>query len=69
MNEAGLRMLADAAIAPDYQKEVSELLRKNREGRLTDGEEHRLDALLAEVDQLALLKAKALYALAQGRLS
>jgi hypothetical protein len=69
MNEAELCMLADGAIAPDDQKELSELLRKNRERRLTDGEERRLDALLAEVDQLALLKAKALYALAQGRLS
>lgn len=63
MGEAELRVLADAVFAPDRQKELSDLLRKNREEKLTKDEEQRLDALLAEVDQIALLKARALYTL------
>lgn len=63
MGEAELRVLADVVFAPDHQKELSDLLRKNREGRLTKDEERRLDTLLAEVDQVALLKARALYTL------
>ena len=63
MGEIELRVLADAVFAPDRQRELSDLLRKNREGKLTKDEEQRLDALLAEVDQVALLKARALYTL------
>jgi len=63
MGEAELRVLAHAILAPDYQEELSDLLRKNREGELTKKEERRLDALLADTDQVALLKARALYTL------
>lgn len=69
MGEAELRVLADVVFAPDHQKELSDLLCKNREGRLTKDEEQRLDALLAEVDQVALLKARALHTLAQEGLN
>ena len=63
MEEAELHVLADAVLATDRQEELSELLRKNRKDELTKGDEKRLDALLAKVDRLALLKAKALYTL------
>jgi hypothetical protein len=63
MGEAELRVLADAVFAPSRQKELDDLLRKNREGKLTQDEEQRLDTLLAETDQIALLKARALYTL------
>ncbi len=63
MGEAELRVLANAILAPDYQEELRDLLRKNREGELTKEETRRLDALLADADQVALLKARALYTL------
>jgi len=65
MSEAELHALANAVLAPDHQKELDDLLRKNREGELTETEEYRLDTLLAEADQIALLKARALYTLVQ----
>ncbi len=63
MGEAELRVLADVVFAPSRQKELDDLLHKNREGKLTQEEEQRLDTLLAETDQIALLKARALYTL------
>lgn len=63
MEEAELHVLADAVLAPDRQEELSDLLRENREGELTKEGEKKLDVLLAEVDRLALLKARALYTL------
>jgi hypothetical protein len=63
MEETELQVLADVVIASGRQKELNDLLRKNREGKLTKNGEQRLDVLLAEVDQIALLKARALYTL------
>lgn len=56
-----LRTLAEAVVAADHQQQLQALLAKNREGRLTPEEEQILDRLLAEADQVALLKARALY--------
>ena len=63
MGEAELQVIANAVFAPNRQKELDDLLHKNREGKLMQDEEQRLDTLLAEIDQIALLKARALYAL------
>ncbi len=63
MSEAELQVLVNAVFASNRQKELSDLLYKNCEEKLTQGEEQRLDTLLAEIDQIALLKARALYAL------
>ncbi len=63
MEEAELRVLADIVLAPDCQQELSDLLHKNHEEKLTKDEERRLNTLLAETDQVALLKARALYTL------
>ena len=63
MSEVELQVLANAVFASDRQKELNDLLYKNCEEKLTQGEEQRLDTLLAEIDQIMLLKARALYAL------
>lgn len=56
-----LQALADAVVAADRQQQIKMLLAKNRQETLTPDEESMLDALLSEADQVALLKARALY--------
>jgi hypothetical protein len=62
-NHEELQTLAGAVVAADRQQELQTLLDKNRQGSLTAQEQQRLDALLDEADQVALLKARALYTL------
>jgi pyruvate-formate lyase-activating enzyme len=61
MNLQELRALAEAIMAPDRQQQLAALLDKNRNGELSPEEQDSLDELLAEVDQVALLKARARY--------
>ena len=61
LSHAELQALADAVVAADRQQQLQALLAKNRQGTLTTEEEQTLDRLLAEADQVALLKARALY--------
>lgn len=63
ISEAELRVLAEAIVAPGHQRRLRTLLRKNREGCLSDKGREELDVLLDECDRVALLKAKALYTL------
>ena len=58
-----LRALAKIHLAIDEQHELNALLARNQEAILNPEEEGRLDALLAEVDELSVLKARALYTL------
>ena len=55
--------LAVAVVAPERQTEMRTLLEANREQILTADEETVMDSFLEEVDQVALLKARALYTL------
>jgi hypothetical protein len=48
-------------VAPDRQQQLKALLDKNRRGELTPEEQETLDEMLAEVDQVTLLKARAHY--------
>jgi hypothetical protein len=64
LSEGELRVLAEAVMAPAHQQRLQAMLRKNREEGLTPAEKEELDKLLKECDQVALLKAKALYTLA-----
>lgn len=68
MTESELRALAEAVVAPDRQQQMQSLLVANRTGALNPEEEATLDNLIDEVDQVALLKARAMYTLqlAQG---
>jgi len=63
LNLQELRVLAEAVVAPDHQERLRVLLEGNRSGVLASREQTELDSLLAEVDQVALLKARARYSM------
>lgn len=58
-----LEALANSALASEDQHYLNSLLLKNKESQLSDEESSNLDKLLARVDQLNLLKARAHYTL------
>jgi hypothetical protein len=60
-----LQALANVKLAPEEQEQLSSLLAKQNEGTLSQEDEARLDNLVAQVDQLTLVKAKAMYTLHQ----
>ena len=62
---AGLQALANARLAPTEQTRLDELLELNSAGKLADKELQELDAILQQVDELNLLKARAEYTLRQ----
>jgi hypothetical protein len=63
LSESELKALAEAVASPERQQRIQALLAANREGALSAEQEAALDTLLDEVDQVALLKARALYTL------
>ncbi len=63
LSESELRALAESALAPRHARRLKQLLRLNREKKLTRALKGELDALLQESDRVALLKAKASYTL------
>jgi hypothetical protein len=67
MSIAELSALAEAVVAPGNQANLQVLLEKNRLGALDPEEEAALDELLAQVDQVGLLKARAQYTLYLSR--
>lgn len=56
-----LQALANIKLAPEEQEQLSSLSAKQNEGELSQGEVAQLDNLIAQVDQLTLVKAKAMY--------
>ena len=58
-----LEALANSALAANDQQYLDSLLAKNKESQLSEEESQSLDKLLARVDQLNLLKARAHYTL------
>lgn len=65
VNETELVALSSAVVAPERQRRMRALLRKNTRGELGDEERQELDKLVGEADRIALLKAKAAYTLVQ----
>lgn len=67
LSKTELLALAQAVVAPDRQQKLNDALATNRETDLSDEARTSLDVLLDqllnEVDQIALLKARALYTL------
>ncbi|HEY5871334.1 MAG TPA: hypothetical protein VI542_38150 [Candidatus Tectomicrobia bacterium] len=63
LSEAELRALAASVLAPAHAKRLTQLLRCNREKKLTRALEEELDTLLEASDRIALVKAKANYTL------
>jgi hypothetical protein len=60
---AELQALAQISIAPAEQSHLSDLLDRNTENQLSTEELEKLDRLLAQLDQLNILKARAQYTL------
>jgi hypothetical protein len=67
LSEAELIALADAVVSPERQEQVGSLLQEIQLGDLNSSKQVTLDAILEEVDQVALLKARALYTLSLRR--
>jgi hypothetical protein len=63
ISPAELQALANIALAPAPQAQLSDLLAQNADGKISPEETAILDRLLAQVDQLNLLKARAQYTL------
>lgn len=63
LSEQELAVLAKAFLSPSRNRRLKFLLKKNREGKISQQEVIELDKLLTESDQIALLKAKAQYTL------
>ncbi len=59
LSESELRALAEGMLSPSHQERLSDLIQRNREGRLGQDEEEELDRLLAQVDSMNILKARA----------
>ena len=65
LDESELRALADGMLSPSHQERLTDLLQRNRESHLSKDEESELDQLLAHVDSMNILKARALRTLQQ----
>ena len=65
LSDDELEALADSMLAPSAQARLDELVGRNAENQLTADERAELYRLLARVDQLTILKTRALYTLRQ----
>ncbi len=63
LSQAELEALADGQLVPAAQARLDELLIRNQEGWLFAEDRVDLDRLLAQVDQLTILKTRARYTL------
>lgn len=63
MSTTELLVLANAVVSPAQQERLGELLDKSKAGMLSQEEAKTLDELLDAADQVALLKARAMYSL------
>lgn len=59
LNTEELRALAESNLAPSSQNRLDELLARNQINDLHETESEELDRLLAQVDHLNILKARA----------
>lgn len=67
MSQAELTVLAGSVLASGPQEELESMLEKNRQGSLSAREEIALDDLLAQADQVGLLRARARYTLSLAK--
>jgi hypothetical protein len=65
LTAAELQALAESKLAPEVQEKMSGLLAAQQEDTLSETEEAELEHLLAQIDQLTILKTRARYTLAQ----
>ena len=67
LTELELRALAESMLSPGRQQQLEDLLQRNREGELNDAEKDQLDQLLADIDSMNVLKARATYTLQKSQ--
>ena len=67
LTESELQALAEGMLSPGKQARVDELLERNRESQLGTSEQKELDRLLAHIDSMNVLKARALRTLQQNQ--
>jgi hypothetical protein len=65
LTEAELHALAEGMLSPGRQERLDELLERNNEDMLSEQERTELDQLLAHIDSMNILKARALHTLQQ----
>jgi hypothetical protein len=65
ISQPELEALATSQLAPVAQSRLAELLAQQKDGKLTTNESEELDKLLAQIDQLTILKTRARYTLSQ----
>jgi molybdenum cofactor biosynthesis enzyme MoaA len=63
LNLDELQALAESSLSPKAQIQLQELLVKNSDNDLSEEETETLDRLLAQVDQLNIIKTRARYTL------
>lgn len=63
LSQDELEALADSKLVPDTQSQLDDLLAQQRNRSLSTEENELLDRLLAQVDQLTILKTRARYTL------
>ncbi len=63
LSQAELKALAESMLAPAAQARLNDLLARNTQGQLSIEETNELDRLLEQVDQLTILKTRAIYTL------
>jgi hypothetical protein len=63
LSEYELQALAESVLSLKAQAQLDDLLQRNQENQLTADETATLDCLLAQLDQLNILKTRARYTL------
>ncbi len=67
MSQSELEALANSRLAPDAQARLDALLKAQQQHPLSQEETEEMDRLLAQIDQLTILKTRARYTLAQSQ--
>ena len=65
MSQSELEALANSRLAPDEQVRLDALLSQQKQHALSAEQNEEIDRLLAQIDQLTILKTRARYTLAQ----
>ena len=63
LNQEELKALAESKLALETQTQLNDLLQKQEEQTLSDVENSQLENILAQIDQLTILKTRAKYTL------
>ncbi|MFZ1396072.1 MAG: hypothetical protein WAS33_04195 [Candidatus Promineifilaceae bacterium] len=67
MSQSELEALANSRLAPDAQARLDALLNEQKQHLLSHEKTEEMDRLLAQIDQLTILKTRARYTLAQSQ--